>query len=457
MGYSGDEIYQKVVAQKLGTEGMFQSKDQVFGLTQRFNEISDRIKQAAGKLEGSWKGNASGAAKRGAGPAGVVYSTMGESLDKAQDLTRAQAQTFDEVNPRIKPIPSVPAEPNGLTKFGSIIPGISDWTGAGEDVSNYDAAVASKQAAEANNVHHYQNLATATGYNVGNLPKEYGPQQAEGGQFSVGSGSGGAPLRSGGGHPMSVNPPATGGGGGTGGHASAGGGSSAPNQAPPTVGGGGGGGGQAVAHGPAGGAGNAPPPQVGTGPGGTGAQAGTNTAGYAPPPVDPSLPGGGTGTATPYGGSGGSAGTGSPYSGLGGGFVGGYNNSGGGSSRFGGGPRGTAGFGEGTGGRGGSGVGGGKGAGSEGGLKGGPRSGAGRVPAEEPSAGSGRGAAGAAGRAGASGMPMTGNGARKQDDKERSGAGYLITRENGQEIVGDLPPTAPPVIGEDVEPKRPKD
>ncbi|WP_086010767.1 tyrosine-type recombinase/integrase [Sciscionella marina] len=51
---------------------MFQSKDQVFGLPQRFNEISDRIKQTAGKLEDRWKGDAAGAAKRGAGPAGVA-------------------------------------------------------------------------------------------------------------------------------------------------------------------------------------------------------------------------------------------------------------------------------------------------------------------------------------------------------------------------------------------------
>ncbi|WP_157182825.1 hypothetical protein [Sciscionella marina] len=43
---------------------------------------------------------------------------------------------------------------------------------------------------------------------------------------------------------------------------------------------------------------------------------------------------------------------------------------------------------------------------------------------------------------------MTGTGRGKQDDKEHEQKSYLVSRENGNEIVGDLPRTPPPVIGE---------
>ncbi|GLY49142.1 hypothetical protein [Lentzea sp. NBRC 102530] len=60
------------------------------------------------------------------------------------------------------------------------------------------------------------------------------------------------------------------------------------------------------------------------------------------------------------------------------------------------------------------------------------------------------GAAGAAGRAGAAGMGgMGGHGAKGQgeDDLEHKSADYLITEENTNEIIGDMPMVAPPTIG----------
>ncbi|MFC3896254.1 WXG100 family type VII secretion target [Lentzea rhizosphaerae] len=66
-----------------------------------------------------------------------------------------------------------------------------------------------------------------------------------------------------------------------------------------------------------------------------------------------------------------------------------------------------------------------------------------------PNAG-GRGAAGAAGRGGAAGMGgMGGQGQKGQgeDDLEHKSADYLITEENTNEIIGDMPMVAPPTIG----------
>ncbi|MGW6449655.1 PPE domain-containing protein [Lentzea sp. NPDC055074] len=68
----------------------------------------------------------------------------------------------------------------------------------------------------------------------------------------------------------------------------------------------------------------------------------------------------------------------------------------------------------------------------------------------ETAAGARGGAAGAAGRAGATGMGgMGGHGQKGQgeDDLEHRSADYLITEENTNEIIGDMPMVAPPTIG----------
>ncbi|MGI5502110.1 PPE domain-containing protein [Lentzea sp. CA-135723] len=70
----------------------------------------------------------------------------------------------------------------------------------------------------------------------------------------------------------------------------------------------------------------------------------------------------------------------------------------------------------------------------------------------ETAAGGARGgaAAGAAGRGGAAGVGgMGGHGAKGQgeDDLEHKSADYLITEENTNEIIGDMPMVAPPTIG----------
>jgi hypothetical protein len=59
------------------------------------------------------------------------------------------------------------------------------------------------------------------------------------------------------------------------------------------------------------------------------------------------------------------------------------------------------------------------------------------------------GAASVAGRSGASGMTggMGGRGRGGEDDEHKT-AGYLTNEDNGNLIVGDFDPVAPPVIGE---------
>jgi hypothetical protein len=42
---------------------------------------------------------------------------------------------------------------------------------------------------------------------------------------------------------------------------------------------------------------------------------------------------------------------------------------------------------------------------------------------------------------------MGGAGKRKEEDRERRSAAYLVDESHANEIVGDLPRTVPPVIG----------
>ncbi|MCX2949535.1 hypothetical protein [Lentzea sp. NEAU-D7] len=60
------------------------------------------------------------------------------------------------------------------------------------------------------------------------------------------------------------------------------------------------------------------------------------------------------------------------------------------------------------------------------------------------------GAAGAPGRAGAAGMAgmgAQGQKGRGEDDLEHKSADYLVTEENTNELIGDMPMVAPPTIG----------
>ena len=72
------------------------------------------------------------------------------------------------------------------------------------------------------------------------------------------------------------------------------------------------------------------------------------------------------------------------------------------------------------------------------------------IGAEEEGAmrgGAAAGRPGTAGAAGAGGMSAGGRGGKKEEDKEHKSAAYLVNDDNANDIVGDLPPTVPPVIG----------
>lgn len=108
---------------------------------------------------------------------------------------------------------------------------------------------------------------------------------------------------------------------------------------------------------------------------------------------------------------------------------------GGGAGKFGGGPGGAGKFGGGLSGS----------AGQQPGGKAGVFGGMGETAAARGTAAAG--AAGKAGAAGAGGMGGAGAKGQGDEDKEHKSADYLVTEENTNEIIGDMPMVAPPTIG----------
>ncbi|HEX7659539.1 MAG TPA: PPE domain-containing protein [Pseudonocardiaceae bacterium] len=315
---------------------------------------------------------------------------------QASSVLTSQASAYSTAKAKMQPYQQVPDEP--------IYEDIAFWK------TDYDKAVEANSSADSTNQAVYKGYVTATqphtvtAFDTGALPaasagSSSGSGTSSVGSVGVGSGSGGSYGGGSGGSGYSAAP-------------SAGGSSYSP--------GGSGSGGAPVAGAPSSG---------GTA-GGSSNYGGTNTSGYD----------GGVGTANPYTSGGSSYATGN----AGGyGTTGGLGGAGGLAGGFGGG-----GYGGSSGGYGSGGYGSGSGSGSSAGSRG-PGATSGIRATEEGGLGrSGMSSASAAkSGSGMAGGPMGGARGRGEDDDEHSSPSYLVSEENGNAIVGDLPPTAPPVIG----------
>lgn len=464
-GMDGQQIYDNFHSGQ-GPGTLTSSASNVQKLVETYNELGGKIKTMAGKLESSWTGNAAGAAQRGAGPLAVEFLSAAPHLDKAQDLMHQQGSSFDRSKNTVKPVPPAPSEPTGTSTYNPYAGGNVTNGPTSQQTSDYESGVAAHNAANQHNVDVMSSYEKDSSYNTTNMPQDYGTVAPDNSDVGLVS-----PQSSGGHHTTSPSTYS----GGTGG---SGGGSAYSGGAPTNSYGGYSGGTGAVApgnhssatpHAPGsdpsgnyqGPTGVGATPGVGGG-GRTGSQSpdGTNTAGVG----SANVPGGGlAGGSAGAPGAGGSTGsgaidpmTGMPIAGAGGfgGAGADITRSGSGFGRTGSGGFGSGGFGSGAGGagsaRGSGNFGGSGGAGGArsgaGAPEGGARSGIGNAAAAEEAA-MRRGMSGARGAGGMGGMPV-GAGAKGDDDKEHQRPSYLVEPDPDDLFGGDLPPTAPPVIGE---------
>lgn len=394
---SGNQIYTAMTTGP-GTSSLQTAANTAKALERTYAELEGRLKRIGETLGEAWGGASADAAIAAANPINQAMVQMQDSLRQADRSFSNQVYQFNHDKARLK---NVPQNKPDTDLWDDVTP----WDTDAED------AVNKFNGDEAHNRQVYREYQSASRTNRGELPQEMAGITADNLNVEVvdpgSNNQSNTTNTAGSGRPTGTGSPnfptSTG---------SPQGPTGTTFTPPPGInggdtttswaGGGDGGGGGGNKPGDLGGGGNKPP--IGS------VIERPVTAGI--PPIG--VPGGP--------GLGGGAGRG-PGGGGGAGKVGG----GAGAGKFGGGLSGT-------------------GAGQQSAGKAGVFGGMG----ENTAAGRGGAAAGATGKAGAAGMGgMAGAGAKGQgdEDKEHKSADYLVTEENTNEIIGDMPMVAPPTIG----------
>ncbi|MGW6936822.1 hypothetical protein ACWGE0_42715 [Lentzea sp. NPDC054927] len=413
-GFSGHEIYAQMTGGP-GTGSAQAAANAATALERGYAGIEQRLKKVGETLGEAWTGASADAAQAAANPINQAMIQMQDALRQADHSLSNQVYQFNYNKGQLKNMPASKPE-----------------TGFWDDVSPWDTdtedAVNSYNSEESHNRKVYSEFQSASNTNRGELPKQFPGVTADTLNVEV------INTGSGNGENNTTNVSNTGRPSGNPGSPNTTGSPQGPTGTtwtPPgsTTGD------QTTTSGVSGGddgrvGGPGRPGDLG-GPGGGKPPAGTvidrppNTG--IPPigvPGGPGLGGpGGTGGGRGGGGAGGKFGTGGGGGGAGG--------------KVGGGGLGGVGSGTGS-------------SGNAGQQPGGKSGVFGAMGESGPNAGARGGAAGAGGRAGAAGMGgMGGQGQKGQgeDDLEHKSADYLITEENTNEIIGDMPMVAPPTIG----------
>ncbi len=405
-GFTGHQIYAQMHGGP-GTGSAQHAADKAVELKSTYASVAERLKRVGETLGESWTGASAEAAQAAGNPINQAMIQMQDALRQADQSLSNQVYQFNHDKAQLREMPAKAPD----TGFWD---DVTPWDTDTEDAAN------KYQGDEAHNRRIYTQFQGASNANRGDLPQEFPGVTADNLNVQIAD-NGGSNNQNNTTNTSGINRPS-----GTPNFPTSTGSPQGPGGStftpPPTLtgdqtntswvsggnGGGGGGGGGGLK--PGGDLGLGGKPQIG---------------GVIDRPITAGIP--------PIGvpvGSG--PGSGRGPGGAGGGKFGGP---GAGGGKFG------------TGGLGGSaGTGGGNAAGTQPGNKAGMFGGMG----ENASAANRGAAAGAAGRAGAAGMGgMGGMGAKGQgdEDKEHKSADYLVTEENTNELIGDMPMVAPPTIG----------
>ncbi|WP_051898695.1 hypothetical protein [Sciscionella sediminilitoris] len=402
MAYTGEQIYDMWSAADVSK--LHPSWQAASELNTKLPQRSEQIQRFANALDSIWQGSAASSANSAGARIASAYLQVGDQVDVVQDLTKKQMDSAQQLQRGVQPVPPAP-DPAKMACYPGQPPGEAQ-----KAVDQFEA----HRSASENNVNRYRDFVGYSQYNANGMPHFVDSQPSgsgDGGSGGGGQAGGSGGSRAGGGaHSL--------GAGGSGGGSTAGGSGGLSTGSPAAHG--------AGAPDSAGAPGHSAPQHSSPG----------QPAPGSPPPgslhtsnaVPTELPTNGPGYGSPgsgYGGShpGGSTGLGGmPMGGMGAlGGMGGGDSSG--SAR-------------------------GYGSGAGGSEAQGPRSGAAapRGVLGETEQSAPRGGAGS----GRGGMPMggAGRGGKGGEDQEHETASYLVSEEHGDQIVGELPPTVPPVLGE---------
>jgi uncharacterized protein YukE len=408
-GMSGKQIYDLMTSGP-GTASLDNGSRVASGLTEDYLTIEGRLRSVSASLGEGWTGSSAAAAEQAVSPINKGLIEMQTALKQTDRTIDNQSFQFNHNKAQLKPLPNEKPE-SGF------------WNDVAPWETDTDRAIDSYNSGENENRRVYTEYQSASGTNRSELPSNINGVVVDTFDVQVKDTSG----------ESNSNLTTNSNGKYTSSSSSSGwNGSTQQSSVPPP-------------------SSYTQPPSVGNGDGTTTTSG--NTGGTTlPSNTFPGVPGqGGQGGGLNNGGN-----TGFP-----GGFgVPGGPAGGGGAGRTGGAGRGAGGVGGMGGGRPGGGVGAGAfGAGRGAGEGFGPGGKSGVLGGMGAAEGAGRGAggfgpgggaaAGGRGAAGAAGMGGMGGGAKGQGDEdgEHRSAAYLVNEDNGNEIVGDMPLTAPPVLG----------
>ncbi|MBB5957244.1 WXG100 family type VII secretion target [Saccharothrix tamanrassetensis] len=218
---SGYEIYQ-MVSRGAGPGGLNQAADVSKDARTRIQSLGDELRRLTAEMQAAWQGKAADRAAQAVQPIEQALQRAQETLDKADASLRTQAETYGLLKQQV--LPMATPQPPELTLFDELTP----W--------DTDNEIARKEwfVADANNRRVYAEYATATGRNEAMLPQM---SQAAGGAQGANTAVQGA---GGGGVQSATSPPPQVGNAGTTSPSSAGSAGGEAASVPPSMSGGGG-------------------------------------------------------------------------------------------------------------------------------------------------------------------------------------------------------------------------
>ncbi|SFB02538.1 hypothetical protein SAMN05216266_103355 [Amycolatopsis marina] len=174
MSMTGQQIYENFMIAP-GTGGLSEAQMGLAKVMEEYTALADRIVKVAESLEEGWEGDASGAARRGAGPLAVEHARASEEMNTAQELLVRQIDSFVLARNSVTTVPPTPDAPSTMDNILTL----------GSAQNRYESQVAATQEAERRNVAVMSLWANHSSYNERMMPTSYGSALAPPAPVSV--------------------------------------------------------------------------------------------------------------------------------------------------------------------------------------------------------------------------------------------------------------------------------
>jgi hypothetical protein len=145
-----------------GPEGLSGGAAIVNEIAAGYEARAQQIRALTTRMETAWEGDASGAARRGAGPMSSEHELSGPSLMTTQDLTNRQAESYSSAKNAVVPVPPEPVLLDPMQVMMS------------DGLTPYEDQLDEHNAAARNNLDVMSRYESASFGNLDGLPSSYG-------------------------------------------------------------------------------------------------------------------------------------------------------------------------------------------------------------------------------------------------------------------------------------------